>query len=61
MHPNKIPFDKKIAIHVLTTIDLMIELSKEFNDKLTTKQLQEIKEKMKNKYYNENVELLEID
>ena len=57
---SKIPFDKKIADNVLTTIDLLLELSKDFDNKLTLKQLQEIRKIMHDKYYNDKVELLEV-
>lgn len=57
---SKIPFEKIKADTVLTTIDLLIELSKDFDNKLTTKQLQQIKKIMSDKYYNDKVELLEV-
>ncbi len=58
---DKIPFDKKIADTSLTTMHLVIEMAKGMGGSLTVKQLEELKETMTKKYYNENVELLEID
>ena len=57
---NKIPFEKSIADNTLTICDLFIELSKSFENKLTTDQLIELKNNFYKKYYNDKVELLEV-
>ena len=57
---SKIPFDKKIAINTLTVCDLFIEISKDYDNCLTTEDLMIIKENLYKKYYNDKVELLEV-
>ena len=58
---NKIPFDKKIADQTLIMCDLFIELSKTYDNNLTLDQLIEIKNSFNRRYYNNKVELLQVD
>lgn len=58
---DKIPFDKKIADQTLILCDLFIELSKTYDNNLTLDQLIEIKSSFNRRYYNDKVELLEIE
>lgn len=57
---NKIPFDKKIADTTLKVCELFIELSK-LNGQLTTEELIKLKDSLEEKYYNNKVELLEVE
>ena len=57
---DRLPFDKKIADHVLSVCDLFIGLSKGNNNNLTTKQLKIYRKFFYDKYYNDQVELLEV-
>lgn len=58
---DKIPFDIKIAETVMITMHLVTKMSKQMNGSLTTKQIEEMTETMRKKYYNDKVELLNVD
>lgn len=57
----KMPYDKKIADQVLIMCDLFIQLAKMNNNILTLENLKETKQFFKKKYYNNKVELLEVE